>query len=197
MQLIDSSGQLLGEILQRGTTPLSLSFSVSLGCEVCSIRAAPTSCQSDQHAFHHRISHRPFESVSHCCHSPTGTVILDTKEQKRRKGRTEIQSLLWVLKQNKSMKGNCKQINDVPLPVRSTPPLVPFYKNFSISGSPFFSQKRIQSGLTFGLYKWRSSSSFLWHIGEDYTAGFPMFFMLFHNNIWPKSANILMWHSRR
>ncbi len=65
-----------------GKTPQSLSFSVSQGCEVCSIKAAPTSCQNNQHAFHRCISHRPLKSVSHCRHSPTGTIILDTKEQK-------------------------------------------------------------------------------------------------------------------
>lgn len=49
------------------------------------LKAAPTSCQSNQHAFHRCISW-PLESVSHCHHSPTGTIILDTKERNKKKG---------------------------------------------------------------------------------------------------------------
>lgn len=67
-----------------------MSFSVSQGCEECSIKAA----QSNQLAFHLCISHRPLESVSHCRHTPTGTVILDTKEQKGRQGDTEMHKVL-------------------------------------------------------------------------------------------------------
>lgn len=44
------------KILHGQKTPLSLSLSVSQGCEVCPFKAAPTSCQSIQHAFHRCIS---------------------------------------------------------------------------------------------------------------------------------------------
>lgn len=114
-------------------TPQSLSFSVSQGCEVCSIKSAPTSCQSNQHAFHRCISHRPLESVSHCRHSPTGTIILDTKEQKMRKGETKTYA---------KSSANSKPINDVPLRFTAPRLCAPFHGIFSIFGSALFPPRR-------------------------------------------------------
>lgn len=139
---------------------LSHCLSVLVRAEVCSIKAAPTSCQSIQHAFHRCISHRPLESVSHCRHSPTGTIILDTKEQKNKKG--ERGKLKYTESYATSL-ANSEPLNYALLCAHSTPSLGSVSWDFQYFWlCPFSPQKRIQSGLTFGLYKWQSSSSSYW-----------------------------------
>lgn len=97
-------------------TPQSLSLSVSLGCEVCSIKAAPTSCQSDQHAFHCCISHRPSESVSHCRHSSHR----DSNFRYQRAQKVDIEM------HKATSLTDSKQMNDV----RGAPP--PSFTRFSV-----------------------------------------------------------------
>lgn len=179
-------------ILQEKKHLSQMSFSVSQDCEECSIKAA----QSNQHAFHLCISHRPLESVSHCRHTPTGTVILDTKEQKRRQGDIEMHKVLCY--------ESGEQLADkwrVPL-WSQHPAFRRRVRRFSVFlALPFFPQKRIQSGLTFGLYKWKSSSSSTsyWKRTRRRISNAPL--CLFINSIWPKSADLhhtftsnLCWH---
>lgn len=104
-------------IMQGKKTPQSPSFGVSQGCDVCSIKAAPTCCRSSRRAFHRCISHRPLESVSHCHHSPTGTIILGTKEQKKKRetgGFWNIQSAM--------NSGDGEQMSGMPLCAHNIPP---------------------------------------------------------------------------
>ncbi len=175
------------DILQK-KAPQSLSFSVSQGRDACSIKAAPTSCQSSQRAFHRCISQRPLESVSHCHHSPTGTVILDTKEPKRRQEDFGIHKFrCYKFRAWRADKQHILSCSDQPA-------FWLFHEIWCISGFALF----------FFLHRggFNQGWPLVWindnplplppHIGEGHTKGLVMLLCAFHNNIWPESAAISM-----
>ena len=89
----------------------------------------------------------PLESLSHRRHFPTGTVILDTKERKKQAGGTLKHTRVCAASSSQW----CADKRRAPLSSQHLASGLQFRRFSVFLALPFFPQKRIQSGLTFGL----------------------------------------------
>lgn len=141
-------------IYRKETTLQSLSFSVSQGCEVCSIKAAPTSRESDVH----------FTAAS-----PNGRLRA------------------WV------MAVAVSRWMTYTLCVHSTPPFAPFHVISGISGFALSPPSTEENSIRADLSVYTNLPPHFSDILEGHATWFLMLlFVLLHNNIWPKSADIFI-----